>query len=53
LSHEEYFVQKRFYHPLLITGFERFRAVLAIGVIAQTITQHIDGQEGNSLREDF
>jgi hypothetical protein len=53
LSYEEYFVQKCFYHPALITGVEGFWGFLVIGVIGEAVVHHLGGQEGNGLREDF
>jgi hypothetical protein len=53
LSYEEYFVQRRFYHPILICGVEGFWGFLFIGVIGQTVAHFLPGEEGNGLHEDF
>jgi hypothetical protein len=51
ISYEEYFVQKKFYHPIMICGVEGFWSFLMC-MICQPIAQFMPGEEGNGIRED-
>jgi hypothetical protein len=53
ISYEEYFVQKKFYHPILICGAEGFWGFLVIGVAGMAVVHNLGGTEGSGLREDF
>jgi hypothetical protein len=52
ISYEEYFVQKKFYHPIMICGVEGFWSFVMCGLICQPIAQFMPGEEGNGIRED-
>jgi hypothetical protein len=52
ISWEEYFVQKKHYHPIMICGVEGFWSFVMCGLICQPIAQYMPGDEGNGIRED-
>jgi hypothetical protein len=52
ISYEEYFVQKKGYHPIMICGVEGFWSFVMCGLICQPIAQYMPGEEGNGIRED-
>ena len=51
ISYEEYFVQKKGYHPVMICGVEGFWSFVMC-CICMPIAQFLPGEEGNGLRED-
>jgi hypothetical protein len=53
ISYEEYFVQKKFYHPVLICGCEGFWTFLITGIIGETAAYFLPGKEGNGIHEDI
>jgi hypothetical protein len=52
ISYEEYFVQRRGYHPIMICGIEGMWSFIMCGLICQPIAQYMPGEEGNGIRED-
>jgi hypothetical protein len=53
ICYEEYFVQKKGYHPIMICGIEGFWSFLLCGICCQLIAHHMPGREGNGVHEDF
>jgi hypothetical protein len=52
ISYEEYFVQVKSYHAILICGAEGFWSFIMCGVLCLPIAQVMPGPEGNGIRED-
>ena len=52
ISYEEYFVQRKGYHPIMICGVEGFWSFVMCAFICMPIAQYLPGEEGNGLRED-
>ena len=52
ISYEEYFVQKKGYHPVMICGLEGCWSAGICAFICMPIVQYLPGEEGNGIRED-
>ena len=52
ISYEEYFVQKKNYHPIMICAIEGLWETFICAFICLPIVYYIPGQEGNGIRED-
>ena len=52
ISYEEYFVQKKHYHPIMICGIEGLWETFVCGFICLPIVYYLPGEEGNGIRED-
>lgn len=52
ISYEEYFVQRKGYHPIMICGVEGFWSFVMCAFICMPIAQYLPGTEGNGIRED-
>jgi hypothetical protein len=51
ISYEEYFVQKKFYHPIMICGVEGVWSFF-ICTVCLVIAQYMPGEEGNGIHEN-
>lgn len=52
ISYEEYFTQRKTYHPILVVGMTGLWSTIMCGGILMPIAQFMPGEEGNGIHED-